>query len=203
MKRNKAPHEQKALALVREAVVLRPRDLSAHGIPRNALSRLVKRGAVRRIARGLYELADRDPPEHLALMEVCKRVPHGVVCLISALNFHELTTQIPHEVWMAIDVKAHQPKIKYPPTRFVRFSGPALTYGVKDHDLQGVTVRITTPAKTVADCFKFRNKVGLEVAIEALRDYWRNKKGAIDDLWKAAQVCRVAKIMRPYLEATV
>lgn len=196
-----ATHEETVLDLVRKAGVLRPRDLTQHGIPRSALSRLSQRGKITHVARGIYELADSDPTEHIDLMEVCKRVPKGIVCLISALNFHGMTTQMPHEVWLAIDVNGYKPKVKQPPVHIVWFSGAALTFGVASHNLQGVNVQITSPAKTVADCFKYRNKVGLDVAIEALKEYCRDRKGNMGDLWKAAEVCRVARVMRPYLEA--
>jgi predicted transcriptional regulator of viral defense system len=124
-----------------------------------------------------------------------------VVCLLSALQFHGLTTQSPFEVWVAIANKARAPKMEYPPLRIVRFSGAALTEGVEKHRVDGVTVRVTSVAKTVADCFKYRNKIGLDVALEALREAWNAKRVSIDDLWHYAQVCRVANVMRPYLEA--
>lgn len=196
-----AANEEKVFKLVRKAGVFRPRELEPHGIPRTALSRLEKQGRVRRISRGLYEAVDQEPTEHIDLMEVCKRAPRATVCLISALNFHGMTTQMPYEVWLAVDVQAHQPRIRRPPVRIVRFSGEALRYGVETHTLRGVPVRVTSPAKTVADCFKFRNKVGADVAIEALREFVRRRKGKRDDLWRAAEVCRVTNIMRPYLEA--
>jgi len=196
-----ATNEEKVLELVRKAGVFRPRDLATHGIPRTALRRLEQQGKVRRISRGLYELAESDPTEHIDLMEVCKRVPQGVVCLISALDFHGMTTQMPYEVWIAIDVKAHKPTIDRPPVRFVRFSGKALTTGVETHDVQGVQVRVTSPAKTVADCFKYRNKIGTDIAAEALKAFIQKRKGKRDDLWRAAEVCRVTNVMRPYLEA--
>lgn len=196
-----ATNEEKVLELVRRAGILRPRDLVSRGIPRTALRRLEQKGKVRRISRGLYELAESDPTEHIDLMEACKRVPHGVVCLVSALNFHGMTTQMPYEVWMAIDVKAHKPKVDRPPVRFVRFSGKALSYGVESHDIQGVRIRVTSPAKTVADCFKYRNKIGADVAAEALKVFLQERKGKRDDLWRAAEVCRVTNVMRPYLEA--
>ncbi|NQU22656.1 MAG: type IV toxin-antitoxin system AbiEi family antitoxin domain-containing protein [Candidatus Nealsonbacteria bacterium] len=194
-------NKEKTLDLIRKAGVLRPRDLQPHGIPRTALRRLEQDGRVRRIARGLYELVDSDPTEHIDLMEVCKRVPNGVVCLISALNFHEMTTQMPYEVWVAIDVKAHRPNLDRRTVRFVRFSGKALTFGVETHDIQGVPVRVTSPAKTVADCFKYRNKIGADVATEALKDFVRKRKGKMDDLWQAAGACRVKNVMLPYIEA--
>jgi predicted transcriptional regulator of viral defense system len=121
--------------------------------------------------------------------------------LLSALQFHELTTQIPHEVWLAIDVRARHPKLDYPPLRIVRFSGAALSFGVEQHRIAGVPVNVYTPAKTVADCFKYRNKIGLDVALEALRDTWRQRRATMDELLEAAKVCRVARIIRPYLES--
>jgi len=198
-----ATNEEKALKLVETAGVLRSRELAAAGIPRTVLSRLEEQGKIRRVGRGLYTATDSTATEHLDLMEVCKRSPQGVICLISALNFHEMTTQMPHEVWLAIGNRAHKPRIEYPPVRIARFSQAALEFGVEAHIIQGVAVRVTTPAKTVADCFKYRNKVGTDVAIEALKEFRRLRKGKLDDLWQAADVCRVTNVMRPYLEAIV
>ncbi len=124
-----------------------------------------------------------------------------MVCLLSALQNHHLTTQAPFEVWLAIAEKARLPKIEYPPLRVVRFSGPSLSFGIEEHEVDGVRVRVYSPAKTVADCFKYRNKIGLDVAIEALRDCLRQRKATRDELWSAAKVCRMSNVMRPYLEA--
>jgi predicted transcriptional regulator of viral defense system len=200
--RENKPHgaEEKVLALARKVGVLRPRDLRAHGIPRVVLTRLHRKERLKRVGRGMYVLPEADLSEHHSLAEACKRVPHGVVCLLSALRFHGLTTQSPFEVWMAIDVKARKPNLETPPLRIVRFSGKALVYGVEEHQVEGVTVRVTSPAKTVADCFKYRNKIGLDVAVEGLRDYRRARK-SLDEVWKAAEACRVASVIRPYLEA--
>ena len=187
------------LTLARKAGVLRPRDLEAHGIPRVVLTRLHQKKRLKRVARGLYVLPEADISEHHTLAEACKRIPHGVVCLLSALRFHGLTTQSPFGVWMAMDVKARKPRVEAPPLHIVRFSGRALTFGVEEYRVEGVTVRVTSPAKTVADCFKYRNKIGLDVAMEALKDYRRARK-SLDEIWKAAGVCRVAPVMRPYLE---
>jgi len=156
---------------------------------------------VERVGRGLYRLARAETSEHITLAEAAKLVPNGVVCLLSALSFHGLTTQIPHEVWMAIDVKARRPKVAGVPLRIVRFSGKALTAGVEIHRIDGVPVKITCPAKTVADCFKYRNKIGLDVALEALRECRRQRKCSLEDLWHYAKICRVANVMKPYLEA--
>ena len=192
---------QQVLDLVKKAGVLRPRELEPHGIPRQYLRLLRERGLLRRIGRGLYVVADEEPTEHHTLAEACKRVPNGVVCLLSALRFHGLTTQAPFEVWLAIGPRARRPRADVPPMRFVRFSARALEAGVEEHDIEGVTVRAYCAAKTVADCFKYRNKIGLDVAIEALRDCRRERKCANDELWHFAEVCRVAKVMRPYMEA--
>lgn len=135
------------------------------------------------------------------MAEAAKRVPHGVVCLLSALQFHELTSQAPFEVWLAIGEKARRPKVDYPPLRILRFSGAALERGIVTHAFENVTVNVYSPAKTVADCFKYRNKLGLDVALEALRDCWKKRRATMDELWQAAKICRVANVMRPYLES--
>lgn len=191
----------RVLKLARSNIVLRPKDLAAIGVPREYLRRLRDEGVLDQPSRGLYVLAKAKPTENQSLVEACKRVPNGVVCLLSALQYHHLTTQIPHQVWLAISSKAWRPKLEYPPLRIVRFSHTALDYGVERHRISGVLVRVCTPAKTVADCFKFRNKIGLDIAIEALRDCIQQRKSTRDDLWKAAKVCRVANVIRPYLES--
>ena len=187
--------------VTRHLSVIRPRDLASAGLSRAALRRLEHEGVVVRRARGLYVLADAKVSEHDTLTEVSARVPHGVICLLSALHFHGLTTQNPAEVWMAIDHKARTPVAPDLPLRIVRFSGLSRTAGIERHRINGVTVRVYTAAKTVADCFKFRNKIGLEIAIEALREYVREHRGTIDELWRYTTVCRVSNVMRPYLES--
>jgi predicted transcriptional regulator of viral defense system len=182
------------------AAVFRPRDVEAAGLSRTALGRLVAAGTIERVGRGLYAPANVKVTQHHTLVEAAKRVPLGIVCLLSALRFHGLTTQNPHEAWIAIDVKARKPVPDWPPLHVVRFSGEALTYGVERQVIEGVEVRLTSREKTVADCFKYRNKIGLDVALEALREYLRAKRRSVDDLGRAAEICRVAKIMRPYLE---
>jgi len=142
----------------------------------------MRRGQPERIGRGLYGLATRPVSAHGMLAEVARRVPKGVVCLLSALRFHDLTTQAPFEVWLAIDNKAAAPKLDCPPLRRVRFSGAALTAGVEEHIVDGVTVRVTGIAKTVADCFKYRYKIGIDVVLEALREAWRAKRMTSDDI---------------------
>ncbi len=188
------------LALVKKAGVLRPRDLDPYGIPREYLRRLQAQGRLKRLGRGLYMLPDHEVSEHHSLAEACKRVPKGVVCLLSALRFYDLTTQAPFEVWLALDEKTWRPRLDYPPLKIVRFSKEALSAGVEEHIIEGVTVRVTNPAKTVADCFKYRNKIGLDVALEALRECWNKKRCTMDALWRYAGICRVKNIMRPYLE---
>ncbi|MEN9556350.1 MAG: hypothetical protein RLZZ232_2636 [Planctomycetota bacterium] len=183
--------------------VLRARDFVRAGIAREHLSRLVADGVLVRPGRGLYVLSDDAPTEHRSLVEATRLVPSGVICLLSALQFHGLTTQAPFEVWLAIDHKARMPKSESPSLRIVRFTGLALSYGIEEHILEGARVRVYSVAKTVTDCFKFRNKIGLDVAIEALRDCLRQKKANRDELWDAAKVCRMTNVMQPYLEATV
>lgn len=181
--------------------VLRPRDVEAVGIPREYLLRLMRRGVVVRSGRGLYRLAQAPVTEHRSLAEVGKRVPDAVICLLSALVFHDLTTQIPPEVWIALPAGRRSPKLDTVQTRVARFTGAALTEGREQHNLEGVPVTIYSAAKTVADCFKFRNKIGLDVAIEALRNCLRTRKATAGEINRYAQICRVARVMRPYLEA--
>lgn len=189
------------IRIAREKRVIRPSDLAAEGIPRVYLRRLVDKGLLVRTARGIYSLPDADVTELHDFAEAARQVSKGVICLLSALRFHDLTTQNPFEVWMAIGESQWMPKIEYPAMRFVRFSGTALEYGIEQHEVEGVIVQVYSPAKTVADCFKYRNKIGLDVALEALRDCWRQRKATMDETWAAAKVCRVANIMRPYLES--
>ena len=192
--------KRRVLALARRQGVLRPRDLVAPGLSREVLRRLVAEGRLERRARGLYVLPGAGG-EHETLAAAAARVPHGVVCLLSALRLYGLTTQTPAAVWMAVDRKAHAPRAPELPLRVVRFSGAALTEGVEVRVLGGVRVRVYGAAKTVADCFKYRRKLGVDVAVEALRDYLRTRAGTVDDLWRYAAVCRVSNVMRPYLEA--
>ena len=195
-----APRER-LLELIREKGFLRVRDLAAHGIHPEYLRRLHRQGVLVRAARGVYVSASAVPTENRTLAEASKRVPHGVICLLSALRFHGLTTQMPFEVWMAIDRRARRPRENQLPLRVVRFSGAAFTTGVEEHVIEGVRVAVYGVAKAVADCFKFRNKIGLDVALEALRDCRKRRLASTDELWRAARVCRVANVMRPYMEA--
>ncbi len=193
--------EQHVLKIARSTGALRPRDLDRYGIARKYLNLLFHKGLLDRVDRGLYACRDTDVSAHVGLAQAAKRVPHGTVCLLSALLFHDIGTQSPHEIWMAIDFKARRPRMEYPPLRIVRFSGKALKAGIEEHRIEGVQVKVYSPAKTVADCFKYRNKIGLDVAIEALRDCLRSKKCTRAQLWESAKVCRVTEVMRPYLEA--
>ena len=192
---------QQILDLAKKHGLIRPRDLAEKGLPRVALTRLVRQGLLTRVGRGLYSLPDRQISGQGALAEVAQKHPQSIVCLMSALRIHELTTQSPFEVWIAIPNKARAPKMDYPPLHIVRFSGTALTNGIELHTIDGVTVRVTNVARTVVDCFKFRNKIGLDVALEALREAWRDKRVRMDDLWRYAKLCRVDSVMRPYMES--
>ena len=194
---------ERLIDLARAQGLIRPRDLQPLGIPRVFLARAVVRGQLERVGRGLYGLPGREVSAHGSLAEVARRVPKGVVCLLSALRFHGLSSQAPFEVWLGIENKALAPKLDYPPLRIVRFSGVAFTEGVEEHVVDGVTVRVTGVAKTVADCFKYRNKIGLDVALEGLREAWHEKRMTSDDIWRYAKVCRVANVMRPYLDSLI
>ncbi|MDI6817617.1 MAG: AbiEi antitoxin N-terminal domain-containing protein [Actinomycetota bacterium] len=174
---------QQVLDIVKKEGVIRPRDLNAHGIARVYLKRMSDRGLLEHVGRGLYALPDAILTENHTLAEAAKRVPRGVVCLLSALKFHGLTTQLPFEVWFTIEEKARKPRFDRPRMRFVRFSGQSFEAGIEEHKIEGVTVRIYSLAKTVADCFKYRNKIGLDVAIEALRECRRQRKCSNDELW--------------------
>ena len=194
--------ENQVLELAQQGL-LRVCDLTSRGLHPEYLRRLYQKGLVRREGRGLYIAADVEISMHYGLAQVAKRVPHGVICLLSALSFHEIGTQLPHQVWMAIDRRAAKPKMQFPPLRVMRFSGAALTEGIETYQIEGVPVQIFNPAKTVADCFKYRNKIGLDVALEALKECIRDRRTTMDDLWHFAKVCRMTNVMRPYMEAIV
>ncbi len=191
---------QQVLELAREVGVIRAKDVEALGIHRQYLKRLEQLGLLIRSGRGIYTYVDADITERHSLVEAAKRVPSGVVCLLSALSFHELTTQAPFEIWLAIDQKARSPKEAILPLRIVYMSGQALSTGIESHSIEGVSVRVYCLAKTVADCFKYRNKIGLDIALEALRSCWKQRRCTIDELWHYAKICRVQNVIRPYLE---
>jgi predicted transcriptional regulator of viral defense system len=176
------------------------RDLESLGLSRPRVRSLVDQGILEKASRGLYIVRSAGVTENRTLAEVGKRVPHGVICLLSALRFHDLTTQSPHEVWIALKRSAWSPKLEHLNLRIVRFSGNAFEEGHQEHIIEGVPVQITSPAKTIADGFKYRNKIGLDVALEALRVCRRKRLCSLDELMHFARICRVANVMKPYLE---
>lgn len=193
----------KVLALARKSGVLRARDLDAHHIPREYLARLVQRGLLEHQGRGLYAPASVSKSAHHTLVQVAVRVPDGVICLLSALAFHGITTQQPPAIWLALPRSARRPKLDYPPLRICHYSEPAFDAGVETHRIEGRSVKIYSVAKTIADCFKYRNKIGLDVTLEALQTAWRSKKVSMREIDKYAAICRVNRVMRPYLETLV
>jgi len=195
-------HGQAIERLARKGTI-RARDLQRRGLPSVYLGRLVRQGHLVRHSRGIYAPAKQEISGTHDYEIACLRVPHGILCLLSALAYHGIGTQNPHEIWMAIDGKAWRPRLDHPPMRFMRFSGLALSHGVMKVNAVNGIVRVYTPAKTVADCFKFRNKCGIDIAIEALREGWRYKKFTMKQLDEAAQICRVSRIIRPYLEMLI
>ena len=186
--------------LARKQGSIRARDLMRRGLPSVYLGRLVRQGRLVRRARGVYAPADQEISGTHDWELACLRLPNGVLCLLSALVYHRIGTQNPAEVWMAIDVKAWRPRLDYPRMRIVRFSGPALSHGIMTVKAGRATLRVYDPAKTVADCFKYRHKIGLEVAVEGLREGWRAKKFSLEELGAAARICRVRNVIQPYLE---
>lgn len=194
-------HTQRVLALARQKGLLRASDLDAIDAPRVVLTRLTAAGVLERTGRGLYRLPDAQGSEHESLVTIATKVPQAVFCLLTALQFHELTTQLPRQVWIAMPRGSHAPRIDYPPIRMVQVSGEAGTAGVETFERDGVTLRVYGVAKTVADCFKHRHKIGLDVALEALKDARAQGKASVDDIWRYARICRVANVLRPYLES--
>ncbi|MGH7469675.1 MAG: type IV toxin-antitoxin system AbiEi family antitoxin domain-containing protein [Longimicrobiales bacterium] len=200
------PHRtdrQRILRLARGRGVLSSRVAHQAGVHSQALSRMVQEGTLERIARGQYRVVDALVSEHHGLAVAAAAVPHGVVCLLSALSFHGIGTQLPGAIWMAIDRRARRPALVYPPLHIVRVTGKALTEGIETHSIEGQGVRVYGVAKTVADAFKYRNKIGLEVALEALREAWRERRTTMDEIDHFARICRVERVMGPYVEALV
>src|SRR4030042_4761615 len=191
---------KRVLELAHESGIISSAEVCSHGVHHEYLRQLCKEGKLMRVGRGLYSLPDADVTLHHGLAQALKAIPKGVICLLSALRFHEIGTKAPHEVWVAIDRRAARPRPKHPRMRIMRFSGNSLTEGIDKHIVEGVLVRIYSPAKTVADCFKYRNKIGLDVALEALREAIRERRCTTDELWRYAKICRVTKIMHPYME---
>lgn len=178
---------------------VRSRDVTASGIPRATLMRLVRAGQLKQIARGTYALPAQPLSKQHSLAEVAARSSRGVFCLLTALHFHKVLRQSPAKVWLAIPNKARAPTGNDPPMRVLRFSGPALTEGVEHYVIDGVPIRVYSIAKTIADCFKFRDRVGLDVAVAALRRCRRERRVGEAELQRFARVCRVTEVMRPYL----
>ena len=214
MKKNRDFHtspQKLALELSQQRGIVRARDFEAAGVGAEQLRRLNVSGALVRMSRGLYIAADAEVTAHHALALAARRVPGGVICLLSALRVHNLGTQNPFEVWLAVGIKAHKPRLDYPPLRVVRFSVLALEIGIEVRTIEGAAVRLTNPARTVVDCFRYRHKIGLEVALEALREALRPQSApngaplpalcSRDEIWNFAKQLRAARVMRPYLEA--
>lgn len=194
-------HTQRILDLLAHKGLLRSSDLDATGASRAVLARMTAAGLLEKVDRGLYRLPDQDRSENESLITVATKVPQAVFCLLTALQFHGLTTQLPHQIWIAMPRGSHVPKIDYPPLKMIQVTGGAYTAGVEIFKHDGVLLRVYGVARTVVDCFKHRNKIGIDVALEALRDARAQKKATADDLWRYAKICRVANVMRPYLEA--
>ncbi|MBQ0920569.1 type IV toxin-antitoxin system AbiEi family antitoxin domain-containing protein [Hydrogenophaga aromaticivorans] len=194
-------HTQRVLDLAGQRGLLRASDLDAIDAPRVVLTRLSAAGLLERVGRGLYRLPDAQVSEFESLGSVAAKVPQAVFCLLTALQFHELTTQLPRQVWIAMPRGSHPPRIDYPPIKMVQFTGEAYSAGIEEVGRDGVRLRVYGMAKTVADCFKHRNKIGLDVALEALKGVRSRNKASVDEIWRYAKVCRVANVMRPYLES--
>lgn len=197
------PQATRAVELLKANSMLRLKDFMARGIGPETLARLVRNCQVVRPVRGLYQLADAPVETRHAFAEAAVLVPKGVICLLSALQFHDLTLRMPSAVWMAIARTTWRPTLAYPPIRFVRFSGPALTEGVQRHLIETIEVPVYSPAKTIVDCFRYRHKIGLDLALEGLREGLRRRCCTPDQLWRYAQTARVWSVMRPYVEAMV
>lgn len=194
-------HTQRVLDLASQKGLLRANDLDAIEVPRVVLARLTAAGLLDKVGRGLYRLPSYPASEHESLVAVAAKVPQAVFCLLTALQFHELTTQLPRQVWIAMPRGSHVPRISYPPLKMVQMTDGVYSEGIEIVERDGVELRVYGVAKTVADCFKHRNKTGLDVALEALRDVRAKRKASADDLWRYAKLCRVTNVMRPYLEA--
>lgn len=189
------------IELARQRRVLRASDVREHGWSPQLLIRLCQAGKLQRLARGLYGLPETEATENQTFIEVCQRVPKAVLCLLSALQFHEIGTQLPHEIWVALPEATQTPVLSYPTLRITRLRGAAYNEGIQTVTDHGAPIRVYCAAKTVTDCFKFRNKIGLDVALEALKDAWRSRKVTMDEIYHFAKINRVERVMQPYLEA--
>lgn len=195
--------QRQILKLTARQGVIRATDLTALGLRREHLARMAKQGLLARVTRGVYRMPNAELSEHHELALIASRIPQGVVCLLSALAFHQIGTQSPHQVWLAVKAKSHPPKLEYPVVRYSYFSGTGYALGIEKHTIEGVEVAVYSPAKTVVDCFRLRNKIGLDVALEALREGWRGKRFTVDELMGLAQQCRIAAVIRPHFEMLV
>jgi predicted transcriptional regulator of viral defense system len=193
--------KEKLLKLIQNSQILRARDILSNGIHQQTLYRAYRKGLIARAGRGLYTVSTYVPGTYHGLIQVAKIAPDAVVCLTSALSFHEIGTQLPAEIWIALEKGKVPPKINYPPIRVVHYSGMSYSEGVEKKYIDGVNIKVYSPVKTVADCFKFRNKIGLDVAVEALRVCVHSKKHTVDEFIHYARICRVERIVKPYLEA--
>lgn len=196
-----ATHNQRIIHLASQKGLLRASDLDAIDAPRIVLTRLSAAGLLEKVGRGLYRLPDAQASEFESLAAIATKVPQAVFCLLTALQFHELTTQLPHQVWIAMPRGSHTPRFDYPPIKMVQFTGEAYEAGIEEIERDGVKLRLYSVAKTVADCFKHRNKIGIDVALEALKDARARDQASVDDIWRYAKICRVANVIRPYLES--
>jgi predicted transcriptional regulator of viral defense system len=199
---NRVSRVEKAIAVFKKhSGILHTAQAMRAGIHPATLYAMRDSGALEKVSRGVYRLASGSPLSNPDLVIVAARIPGGVICLISALSFHELTTQIPHHVHLALPHGAEEPRLDHPPLRTYRFSSTAFTEGVETHDIDGVKVKVYSPEKTIADCFKFRSSIGLDTAVEAIRYYRERNRIRVDQLMRYASICRVEKIIRPYFEA--
>lgn len=193
--------EEQVLALANTTPLLRAKDVAGLSLPTMILSRLVHNGRLLRVARGVYALPDRPRSEHSSLAEVALRVPRGVICLDSALRVHGIGAHVPRQVWLAIPHNSPTPRLTHVPLRAVRMSGAALTEGIESVHVEGVDIQVFNVAKTIADCFKYRNKIGIETALEALRQGWGQRRITMDELSYYADINRVSRVMQPYMES--
>lgn len=202
-KRDTGTITQARALLKTQTAAFRTGEALKAGVHPRTIYKMRDQGVIARLGRGMYRFADMPRLGNPDLATVAMKVPKGVICLISALSYHEMTTEIPHEIYLALPRGAEPPRLDYPPLRIFWFSGSAFSEGVEQHDADGIPVKVYNPEKTLADCFKYRNKIGLDVVLEALKFYRQRKHFQADDLMRYARICRVEKVMRPYLEATL
>lgn len=183
------------------ATLLRSKDLEQRGLSRSKIREAMAAGALERIGHGQYSLPGAEQSEHHSLVQVTNRVPHAAICLLSALRFHDLTSQNPHQVWIAIGPKDRKPALEYPSIKVVRYGAERFGLGLEEHPVEGTTLRVYSVARTVVDLFSYRNKIGLDVALESLRDGWRSRKFTLAEINRIAGLCRMRRVMQPYLES--